>query len=151
VHDIGESIDPSTDRGQIEGALAQGLGWALLEDLRFGADGRLLSDTLSTYKVPDVSFMPSSIDIEFLPPIENPTTPYNSKAVGEPPLQYGIAGYFAVLNAIRAAVGRSVAYYNLPLIPEKVSDLLASTPCTQESMEPQRGQSFNETISKKGA
>jgi xanthine dehydrogenase large subunit len=151
VHDIGESIDPSTDRGQIEGALAQGLGWALLEDLRFGADGRLLSDTLSTYKVPDVSFMPSSIDIEFLPPIENPTTPYNSKAVGEPPLQYGIAGYFAVLNAIRAAVGHSVAYYNLPLIPEKVSDLLASTPCTQEPMDPQRGQSFNATISKKGA
>jgi len=151
VHDIGESIDPSTDRGQIEGALAQGLGWALLEDLRFGADGRLLSDTLATYKVPDVSFMPPSIDIEFLPPIENPTTPYNSKAVGEPPLQYGIAGYFAVLNAIRAALDRPVAYYNLPLIPEKVSDLLASTPCTQEPMDPQRGQSFNATISKKGA
>jgi xanthine dehydrogenase large subunit len=126
VHDIGESIDPSADRGQIEGALAQGLGWSLLEDLRFGEDGRLLSDTLSTYKVPDVSFMPPSIDIEFLPPIENPSTPYNSKAVGEPPLQYGIAGYFAVLSAIRAALGHGVAYYDLPLIPEKISDLLAS-------------------------
>lgn len=125
VHDIGESIDPLTDRGQVEGALAQGLGWALLEDLRFGADGRPLSDTLSTYKVPDVTFMPQDIDIEFLPPIENPTTPYNSKAVGEPPLQYGIAGYFAVLDAVRAARGGPLGYYNLPLIPEKISDLLA--------------------------
>lgn len=126
VHDIGESIDLSTDRGQVEGALAQGLGWALLEDLRFGADGRPLSDTLSTYKVPDVTFMPPSIDIEFMPPIENLSTPYNSKAVGEPPLQYGIAGYFAVLNAVRAALDRPLSSYNIPLIPERVSDLLSS-------------------------
>lgn len=125
VHDIGDSIDPAVDRGQIEGALAQGLGWSLLEDLRFGPDGKPLSDTLSTYKVPDVTFMPENIDIEFLPPIENPTAPYNSKAVGEPPLQYGIAGYFAVLDAIRAAIGKPIVYYNLPLIPEKISDLLA--------------------------
>lgn len=125
VHDIGESIDPATDRGQVEGALAQGLGWALLEDLRFGEDGKPLSDTLSTYKVPDITFMPSDIDIEFLPPIENPSTPYNSKAVGEPPLQYGIAGYFAVLNAVRAVRGEKLEYYDLPLIPEKISDLLA--------------------------
>jgi xanthine dehydrogenase large subunit len=125
VHDIGESIDPSTDRGQIEGALAQGLGWALLEDLRFDAKGKPLSDTLSTYKVPDISFMPDSIEIEFLPPIENPLTPYNSKAVGEPPLQYGIAGYFAVLDAVRAVRGGTREYYDLPLIPEKISALLA--------------------------
>jgi xanthine dehydrogenase large subunit len=126
VHDIGESIDLSTDRGQVEGGFAQGLGWALLEDLRFGPDGKPLSDTLSTYKVPDASFMPPSIDIEFMPPIENPSTPYNSKAVGEPPLQYGIAGYFAVLDAVRAALGRPLSSYNIPFIPERVSDLLAS-------------------------
>ncbi len=128
VHDIGESIDLPADRGQVEGALAQGLGWALLEDLRFGADGKPLSDTLSTYKVPDVTFMPPDIDIEFLPPIENPSTPYNSKAVGEPPLQYGIAGYFAVLDAVRASKGEALAYYDLPFIPEKISAILAETP-----------------------
>jgi len=125
VHDIGDSIDPAVDRGQIEGALAQGLGWALLEDLRFGPDGRPLSDTLSTYKVPDITFMPAQIDIEFLPPVENPTTPYNSKAVGEPPLQYGIAGYFAVLEAVRAARKETCTWYSLPLIPEKIAALLA--------------------------
>ncbi|MDH7484157.1 MAG: molybdopterin-dependent oxidoreductase, partial [Spirochaetales bacterium] len=125
VHDIGDSIDVSVDRGQVEGALAQGLGWALLEDLRFDNKGKSLSDTLSTYKVPDNEFMPDEIDIEFLPPVDNPTTPYNSKAVGEPPLQYGIAGYFAVLDAVRAAKGTRIEYYDLPLIPEKVSQLLA--------------------------
>ena len=126
VHDIGESIDESVDIGQIEGALAQGLGWALLEDLRFEPDGKPVSDTLSTYKVPDMSFMPPNIDIEFLPSIENPFAPYNSKAVGEPPLQYGIAGYFAVLEAIRAATGKTLEYYDLPLIPEKIMKLLIS-------------------------
>ncbi|MCX8013907.1 MAG: molybdopterin-dependent oxidoreductase [Rectinema sp.] len=126
VHDIGDSIDPAVDRGQIEGALAQGLGWALLEDLRFAADGKPLSDTLSTYKVPDISFMPEDLVIDFLSPAENPTTPYNSKAVGEPPLQYGIAGYFAVLEAIRAAGGDNGTRYSLPLIPEKIADLLAA-------------------------
>jgi xanthine dehydrogenase large subunit len=124
VHDIGESIDQSVDIGQIEGALAQGLGWALLEDLRFEPNGKPISDTLSTYKVPDIGFMPPGIDIEFLPGIDNPFAPYNSKAVGEPPLQYGIAGYFAVLEAIRAATGKALEYYDLPLIPEKISKLL---------------------------
>jgi len=146
VHDIGESIDPSTDRGQIEGALAQGLGWALLEDLRFGPDGRPLSDTLSTYKVPDVSFMPPTIDIEFMPPVENPSTPYNSKAVGEPPLQYGSAGYFAVLSAIRAALGRPLSCYNLPLIPERISDLLA----LESGASGHQGQSSKMKISERG-
>ena len=124
VHDIGESIDQSVDIGQIEGALAQGLGWALLEDLRFEPNGKPISDTLSTYKVPDIGFMPPGIDIEFLPGIDNPFAPYNSKAVGEPPVQYGIAGYFAVLEAIRAATGKALEYYDLPLIPEKISKLL---------------------------
>ena len=124
VHDIGHSLDISVDRGQIEGALAQGLGWSLLEDLRFGPDGKPMSDTLSTYKVPDISFMPRKMDIEFLPEIENPTTPFNSKAVGEPPLQYGIAGYFAILNALRAANPKGKTFYSIPLTPEKAAGFL---------------------------
>lgn len=124
VHDIGHSLDISVDRGQIEGALAQGLGWSLLEDLRFGTDGKPMSDTLSTYKVPDISFMPRTMDIEFLPEIENPATPFNSKAVGEPPLQYGIAGYFAILNALRATNPAGKTFYSIPLTPEKAAGFL---------------------------
>jgi len=130
IHDSGNSLDESVDLGQIEGAFAQGLGWTLLEDLRFGEDGRPLSDTLSTYKLPDASFMPERTEIEFLPGIENPHAPFNSKAVGEPPLQYGIAAYFAVLDALRSAEPEGKTAYDLPLIPEKIEAFLSGgQPC----------------------
>lgn len=125
VHDSGNSLDKAVDLGQIEGAFAQGLGWTLLEDLRFGEDGRPLSDTLSTYKLPNASFMPKRMDIEFLPGIENPSAPFNSKAVGEPPLQYGIAAYFALLDALRAARPKGKTFYDIPFIPEKLEAYLS--------------------------
>lgn len=124
VHDSGHSLDPAVDLGQIEGAFAQGLGWTILEDLRFGPDGKPLSDTLSTYKVPDADFMPKILDVEFLPDMENPGTPFNSKAVGEPPLQYGIAAYFAILEALRAAKPGGEAFYSVPFVGEKIEAYL---------------------------
>ncbi len=127
VHDAGTSIDPVVDLCQVEGAFAQGLGWALLEELRFGADGRPMSDNLSTYKVPDVHFLPARLDIEFLSETGSPASVLNSKAIGEPPLIYGIAGYFALLEAIRAARGDRIESWDLPLVPEKVLGLLAGT------------------------
>ncbi|MEI6875179.1 MAG: molybdopterin cofactor-binding domain-containing protein, partial [Spirochaetota bacterium] len=124
VHDIGTSLDPEVDLGQIEGAFAQGLGWALLEELRFGADGRPLTDTLSTYKLPDIHFLPAELEVEFLPDTDNPRAVLNSKAVGEPPLIYGLAGYFALLDALRAATGNRSLPYDLPLVPEKALGIL---------------------------
>jgi len=135
VHDSGTSLDKEVDRGQIEGAFAQGLGWSLLEELRFGADGRPQSDTLSTYKLPDEGFLPRDLEVEFLPERPNPRAVFNSKAVGEPPLIYGLAGYFAVLDAIRAAGLRPAEgdrLYDLPLVPEKILGLLSGAgrkPC----------------------
>jgi len=105
VHDVGESIDPDVDLGQVEGAFAQGLGWATLEDLRYDDTGKLLSDTLSTYKLPDIRFLPKRMKVEFLPDAPNSKAVMRSKAIGEPPFLYGIAGYFAVLDALRAARG----------------------------------------------
>ena len=124
VHDGGESIDLAVDLGQAEGAFAQGLGWSLLEDLAFGADGRLLSDSLSTYKVPDLHFLPSHVEVEFLKGYPNPKAVMKSKAIGEPPLVYGIAGYFAVLDALRAARPDGPGLYDLPLTPEKCLDYI---------------------------
>jgi len=118
VHDIGDSLDEAVDRGQVEGGLAQGLGWALIEDLRFDAKGRLLADSLSTYKVPDIHFVPAHVEVEFIRGA-NPKAIMGSKAVGEPPLMYGIAGYFAVLDALRAARPEGESGYDLPLTPEK--------------------------------
>ncbi|MBL8966336.1 MAG: molybdopterin-dependent oxidoreductase, partial [Spirochaetaceae bacterium] len=124
VHDVGRSLDAAVDRGQIEGAFAQGLGWAALEELKFGDDGRLLSDTLSTYKLPDARFLPRDLEVEFLPEADNPRAVLNSKAIGEPPLIYGIAGYFALLDALRAARPEGPPMYDLPMTPEKVLDYL---------------------------
>ncbi|HWR12315.1 MAG TPA: molybdopterin cofactor-binding domain-containing protein [Rectinemataceae bacterium] len=130
VHDSGNSLDERVDIGQIEGAFAQGLGWTLLEDLRFGEDGRPLSDTLSTYKLPNDAFLPEKMDIEFMPGMDNPSAPFNSKAVGEPPLQYGIAAYFAVLDALRAAKPDGKTTYDIPFIPEKIEAFLSGEdPC----------------------
>lgn len=103
--------------GQIEGAFAQGLGWAALEELKFDDTGRLLADTLSTYKLPDAHFMPR-LDVEFYTR-PNPKVVANSKAVGEPPLMYGIAGYFAVMDALRAVHPDAPSCYDLPMTPEK--------------------------------
>ncbi|MFA5892188.1 MAG: molybdopterin cofactor-binding domain-containing protein, partial [Actinomycetota bacterium] len=124
VHDVGRSLDSAVDLGQIEGALAQGLGWSLLEELRFGEDGRPLSDTLSTYKLPDAHFLPKRLEVEFLPDADNPKAVLNSKAVGEPPLIYGMAGYFALLDALRAARKDGPTFYDLPFTPEKALDYL---------------------------
>lgn len=128
VHDAGNIIDELVDRGQTEGALAQGLGWALLEDLRYDESGRLLSDTLSTYKLPDAHFLDFRVDLEFLSDAPNPKAILKSKAIGEPPFMYGIAGYFAVLDALKAARGdrlTRLGFHDLPMTPEKALDYLA--------------------------
>jgi xanthine dehydrogenase large subunit len=126
VHDAGKSMDPAVDLGQAEGGFAQGLGWAALEDLRYDPSGRLLSDTLSTYKLPDIRFMPPRLEVEFLADSPNPKAVMRSKAIGEPPFLYGIAGYFAVLEALRAAHGAASGspLYDLPMTPEKALDYL---------------------------
>jgi xanthine dehydrogenase large subunit len=138
VHDVGESIDPEVDLGQIEGAFAQGLGWAALEDLRYDDSGSLSSDTLSTYKLPDLRFMPPVLEVEFLKDSPNPRAVMRSKAIGEPPLLYGIGGYFAVLDALRAAwkagartAGREAPLlHDLPMTGEKALDYIQGVgPC----------------------
>jgi xanthine dehydrogenase large subunit len=128
VHDVGESIDTAVDLGQAEGAFAQGLGWSCLEDLRYDESGRLLSDTLSTYKLPDIRFMPPKLVVEFLADAPNAKAVMRSKAIGEPPFLYGIAGYFAVLDALRAArlaAGKDAPLlHDIPMTPEKALDYI---------------------------
>lgn len=102
VHDLGRPLIPSVDLGQVEGGLAQGIGWVTLEELSYDNEGRLASNSLSTYKVPDNYFMPDVIDIKFLETDSKRSGPFGSKAVGEPPFMYGIGAYFALKQAISA-------------------------------------------------
>jgi xanthine dehydrogenase large subunit len=117
VHDGGRSLDERVDRGQLEGGLVQGLGWMTMEELVF-ADGRNLSDTLSTYKIPDMPNTPV-LEGHFLPDADNPKAVMHSKAIGEPPFMYGIGGYFAILAALRAFRPDRDGFYDAPLTPEK--------------------------------
>jgi xanthine dehydrogenase large subunit len=119
VHDLGRPLNELVDLGQVEGGLAQGLGWMTMEELEYGDDGRLLSHALSTYKAPDGYSMPSDLQVRFLED-ENPSGPYGSKAVGEPPLMYGIGVYFALRDALRAAAPKRKFRYHAPMTPERV-------------------------------
>ncbi len=119
VHDLGRPINPLIDLGQIEGGLAQGLGWMTLEELAYNSDGRMTSHALSTYKAPDVFFMPDDLQVHFLQQ-PGPQAPRGSKAVGEPPLMYGIGVYFALHDAVRAYDQDAPLPFHAPMTPERV-------------------------------
>lgn len=119
VHDLGRPINELVDLGQIEGGLAQGLGWMTLEELAYNEDGRLTSNALSTYKAPDGFYMPQDLQIKFLENSDNDPGPLGSKAVGEPPLMYGLGAFFAIREAIRAFNGQQEVPFDAPMTPEK--------------------------------
>ncbi|MBM4371068.1 MAG: molybdopterin-dependent oxidoreductase [Deltaproteobacteria bacterium] len=118
VHDVGRSLSEVIDRGQIEGALLQGIGWAILEQIRYAPDGRVLT-LANAYKLPDIRFGPAHLDITLLESSDNPFAVYSSKAVGEPPFVHGLGAYLAVLHALRA-VRRDRPLPALPLTPEAI-------------------------------
>ncbi|MCC6540791.1 MAG: molybdopterin-dependent oxidoreductase [Flavobacteriales bacterium] len=120
VHDFGKRMNDAVDIGQIEGGLVQGLGWMTLEEIVYNDKGKLLSNALSTYKVPDIHSVPKEITIEALPTDGHPLAIRRSKAVGEPPLMYGIGVYFAIQNAIKAFRPDARMVFDAPYTPEKV-------------------------------
>jgi len=119
MHDFGDSLNEVVDIGQAEGAIIQGLGWMTLEEVIYNKDGRLLSDLLSTYKVPDIHFAPEDMDVRFLG-LTNPIGIMGTKAIGEPPLMYGIGGYFAIMNAVKAFRPGASFKISSPYTAEKV-------------------------------
>ncbi len=121
VHDGGVSLNLTIDLGQAEGGVVQGMGWMTMEELRYDDHGRLLSNALSTYKIPDIYFAPKQLDVEFL---NVPGCDYairGSKAIGEPPLMYGIGAYFAIYEAMRAfRKDLKFTEFVAPMTPERV-------------------------------
>ncbi|MFC2096273.1 xanthine dehydrogenase molybdopterin binding subunit [Bacteroidota bacterium] len=120
VHDFGNSMNSSIDNGQVEGAVVQGIGWVTMEELTYGKNGGLLSNSLSTYKVPDIYSAPKKIDITALNTDGPELALLRSKAIGEPPFMYGIGAYFALVKAIRAFNFNYKLDFDSPLTPEKV-------------------------------
>jgi xanthine dehydrogenase large subunit len=100
LQDVGDSIAPLIDRGQIEGGFLQGLGWVTIEELLWDAKGRVSSGGASTYKLPSWSEVPETFNVDLLERATQPDVIMGSKAVGEPPLMLAIS----VREAIREAV-----------------------------------------------
>lgn len=120
VHDFGKSMNIGIDIGQVEGALAQGIGWMTLEEISYNSDGKLLSNALSTYKVPDIFSSPKTIETIPLETNGNELAIQKSKAVGEPPLMYGIGIYFAIQQAVKKFNPNYTLKFDAPFTPEKV-------------------------------
>lgn len=120
VHDAGKSMNRIVDMGQCEGGIVQGIGWMTMEEIVYNKEGKLLSNALSTYKVPDIYSVPKEIDIRFLETEKDNLAVLRSKAVGEPPLMYGIGAYFALRNAVKAFNPSAEIAYDAPMTPEKV-------------------------------
>jgi len=120
VHDFGKSMNIDIDNGQIEGGLVQGIGWMTLEEIIYNNQGRLVSNALSTYKVPDIYSVPKEINIIHLDTQGHELAIKKSKAVGEPPLMYGIGAYFAIRDAVKAFNPNVEFDVNAPYTPEKV-------------------------------
>ncbi|HEC52077.1 hypothetical protein LCGC14_0180710 [marine sediment metagenome] len=122
LHDVGQSLNPDIDIGQIEGGFVQGMGWLTTEELVYNDKGRLMTTGPATYKIPAVSDTPPDLRVNLLAASPNrEATVFRSKAVGEPPLMLGIA----VWSAMRDAVASLTDYrYSPPL----------DTPATPERM-----------------
>ncbi len=120
LHDVGRSLNPAVDIGQIEGGFVQGMGWLTTEELVFDAKGRLLTHAPSTYKIPCASDVPADFRVALFDGANREDTIYRSKAVGEPPLMLAISVFAAVADAIHSlAPGRPVPL-DAPATPESI-------------------------------
>jgi xanthine dehydrogenase molybdopterin-binding subunit B len=102
LHDVGDSLNPGIDRGQIEGAFVQGMGWLTGEELRWSKDGRLLTHSASTYQIPSIGDAPERFHVERLDHAAQSGVIHGSKAVGEPPLMLAISVREAIRDAVAA-------------------------------------------------
>ena len=102
LHDVGDSLNPAIDRGQVEGAFVQGMGWLTGEELKWDREGRLLSHSASTYQIPSIGDVPPVFLVELLPDAAQPGTIHGSKAVGEPPLMLAVSVREALRDAVAA-------------------------------------------------
>ena len=105
LHDVGRSINPGLDIGQIEGGFVQGMGWLTTEQLVWNDQGRLTTHAPSTYKIPTAGDVPAHFKVDLWPEPNREDNVFGSKAVGEPPLMLAISVYEALRDAVAQARG----------------------------------------------
>jgi xanthine dehydrogenase large subunit len=121
LHDVGNSINPALDVGQIEGAFIQGMGWLTTEDLSWNKEGALASNAPATYKIPAIGDTPAEFNVTLYDSQNPATTVFKSKAVGEPPFMLGISVWSAIRNALASITDyRYAPSLNTPATAERI-------------------------------
>ncbi|WP_246589902.1 xanthine dehydrogenase molybdopterin binding subunit [Marinobacterium ramblicola] len=121
LHDVGRSLNPGVDIGQIEGGFIQGMGWLTTEDLKWNAEGQLISNSPANYKIPAISDTPPRFKVALFKRDNAEATIYNSKAVGEPPFMLAISVWSALRDAISSLSDYRISPdLDTPATPERV-------------------------------
>ncbi|MCZ4311836.1 xanthine dehydrogenase molybdopterin binding subunit [Comamonadaceae bacterium G21597-S1] len=127
LHDVGRSINPAIDIGQIEGGFVQGMGWLTTEQLVWNDKGLLTTHAPSTYKIPATGDIPEHFTVELWPEPNREDNVFGSKAVGEPPFMLAISVY----EALRAAAGAVDPDGHMPIqlsAPATAENVLSALP-----------------------
>lgn len=121
LHDVGDSLNPDIDIGQIEGGFIQGVGWVTTEEIKWDNGGRLLTYSPDTYKIPTINDIPGEFNVELLSGFPNEGTIRKSKAVGEPPFMLAFSVWLAIKDAV-SSVGNHAfePTFSLPATAEVV-------------------------------
>ena len=109
VMDLGRMINPGIDEGQVSGAFVQAMGWVTTENLFYNKEGRLMSHSPTTYKIPNIQDIPREFNIHFIENDANDVNIRKSKAVGEPPFLLGISVWTAIKKALMQKAGKNIA------------------------------------------
>lgn len=122
LHDVGDSLNPALDIGQIEGGFVQGMGWLTTEELWWNQAGKLMTHAPSTYKIPSIGDLPRKFNVRLVDKKPNrEATIYRSKAVGEPPLMLAMSVFFALKHAIESIADYQISsQLNAPATPESI-------------------------------
>ncbi|UNL97771.1 xanthine dehydrogenase molybdopterin binding subunit [Stutzerimonas stutzeri] len=122
LHDVGASLNPAIDIGQVEGGFVQGLGWLTMEELAWNDKGKLMTNGPASYKIPAVADMPLDLRVKLVENRKNPEdTVFHSKAVGEPPFMLGISVWCAIKDAVASLADyRAQPQIDAPATPERV-------------------------------
>ena len=146
LHDVGKSLNPAIDMGQIEGGFIQGMGWLTTEELVFDDLGRLRTHAPSTYKIPTAADRPADMRIRILEGAANrEDTIFRSKAVGEPPLMLAISVLHALSDAIAAVADhRLCPRLDAPATPERVLGTITSLQARAAALDQQQAVALDE-------
>lgn len=122
LHDVGASLNPAIDIGQVEGGFVQGMGWLTTEELVWNDKGKLMTNGPASYKVPAVADMPLDLRVKLVENRKNPEdTVFHSKAVGEPPFMLGISVWCAIKDAVASLADyKAQPKIDAPATPERV-------------------------------